>query len=120
MSVELTHKVNESLSTNIFPDAWSLGSITPIPKEGDLMDLGNWRPITIVLLHSKLLRRAVHYQMLSHLNSHDLFLPKQHGFRKGQRTSTAIMIYLGNLLIIIIMGTTRAAFLRTTKKPLRH
>ena len=35
LSVELTHIINESIRTSTFPDAWAVGTITPIPKEGD-------------------------------------------------------------------------------------
>ena len=89
--VELTHILNESIRTCTFPDAWSLGMITPIPKEGDSLDAGNWRPITLLPVLGKLLDRAVHYQITTHLNEYDLLMPNQHGFRKGKSTSTAII-----------------------------
>ena len=91
LSVELTHIINESLKTSVFPDAWAIGEITPIPKEGDPMDPGNWRPITILPLPSKLLEKAVHYQIISYLDNSDYLSAYQHGFRKGKSTSTAIM-----------------------------
>ena len=52
---------------------------------------GNWRPITILPLPSKLLEKAVHYQIISHLNDRDYLSQNQHGFRKGKSTSTAIL-----------------------------
>ena len=52
---ELTHLFNESITTGIFQTVWATGYITPITKEGDLMDPGNWRPITMLPLPSKLL-----------------------------------------------------------------
>ena len=33
--VELIHIINEAIPTSTFPDAWEIGSMTPIPKEGD-------------------------------------------------------------------------------------
>ena len=35
-----------SLETGIVPKSWTKGTITVIPKDGDLTDPGNWRPIT--------------------------------------------------------------------------
>ena len=55
------------------------------------MDPGNWRPITILPLPSKLLEKAVHYQIISYLDNSDYLSAYQHGFRKGKSTSTAIM-----------------------------
>ena len=89
--VELTHILNESVMTSKFPDAWAVGVITPIPKEGDPLEPGNWRPITILPIPSKLLERAIHYQIISHLNKYTLLQSNQHGFRKSKSTSTAII-----------------------------
>ena len=91
LSVELTHIINESIRTSTFPDAWVVGSITPIPKEGDSLDPGNWCPISILPLPSKLLERAIHYQIISHLDNNGYLSINQHGFRSGKSTSTAIL-----------------------------
>ena len=91
LSVELTHIINESIWTSTFPKAWAVGSITPIPKEGDCLDPGNWRPISILPLPSKLLERAIHYQIVSHLDNNGYLSINQHGFRAGKSTSTAIL-----------------------------
>ena len=89
--MELTHIINESIRTATFPDAWAVGSITPIPKEGDNLDPGNWRPISILPLPSKLLERAIHYQIISHLDNNGYLSLDQHEFRAGKSTSTAIL-----------------------------
>ena len=39
--VELTSILNVSLNTGIFPDAWKIGNITPIPKEGKVLEANN-------------------------------------------------------------------------------
>ena len=91
MTVELTHIINESIWTTIFPDAWAVGSITPIPKEGNSLDPGNWHPISILPLPSKLLERAVHFQISSYLDNSGLLSTHQHGFRPGKSTSMAIL-----------------------------
>ena len=63
----------------------------PIQKEGDPMDPGNRRPINILPLPSKLLEKAVHYRIISHIDVNDNLSPNQHRFRKGKSTSTAIL-----------------------------
>ena len=87
---ELTHIFNESLETGIFPDAWSIGYITPIPKEGDPLEAGNWRPISILPLPSKLLEQAVHHQVNTFLDNNHILDSRQQGFRPEYSTSTAI------------------------------
>ena len=90
LSVELTHIINESLDQAIFPDTWAIGTITPIPKGGDSHDPGNWRPITILPLPSKIMERAVHYQLINYFEENDYLHKNQHGFRKNCSTATAI------------------------------
>ena len=43
LNVELTRTrlFNESISQHVFPAKWAIGSITPIPKDGSLLDPGN-------------------------------------------------------------------------------
>ena len=82
LSVELTHIINESLDQSIFPDAWAVGTITPIPKGGDSHDPGNWRPITILPLPSKIMECAVHYQLLNFFEENGYLHKNQHGFQK--------------------------------------
>ena len=65
---------------------WRIGSITPIPKEGNPLEPGNWRPITLLPLPSKILEKAIHYQVSLFLNNNN----RQHGFRPTFSTSTAI------------------------------
>ena len=57
----------------------------------DSLDPGNWRPISILPLPSKLLERAIHYQIISHLDTNGYLSFNQHGFRTGKSTSTAIL-----------------------------
>ena len=80
---ELTHLFNESLNTGLFPKSWRIGNITPIPKEGNPLESGNWRPITLLPLPSKLLEN-------SFLTNNNILDERQHGFRLSFSTSTAI------------------------------
>ena len=47
LHVELIGTFNESLRSGVFPRDWIIRSITPITKEGDAMNLNNWRPVMI-------------------------------------------------------------------------
>ena len=46
-----------SISTGIFPPAWSLGTVLLLPKSGNLTDPGNWRPITQTSIFAKLFEK---------------------------------------------------------------
>ena len=45
---------SKSLSTGLIPSSWVEGTITLIPKDGDLTRPGNWRPITQTSIFAKL------------------------------------------------------------------
>ena len=46
LNFEVTYLLNESLRKGDFPDEWGHSFVTPIPKEGDHLEPGNWRPIS--------------------------------------------------------------------------
>ena len=95
---ELTHLFNESIQMGIFPESWSIGYITPIPKEGSPLEAGNWRPISILPLPSKLLEQAIHFQLSTFLENNYILDPRQHGFRPHFSTSTSIFKLVKDLI----------------------
>ena len=72
------------------PNEWKKGIITPIPKKPLSKNVVDYRPISVLPAPSKLIKRAVHNQIVYHLESYGLLDSRQHGFRKDHSTSTAI------------------------------
>ena len=56
-----------SMSTGIFPPAWNVATAKLLPKTGSLSNPGNWRPISMTNVYSKLLEKLVHKQMLKYV-----------------------------------------------------
>lgn len=54
------------------------------------MDAGNYRPISILPIVSKLLEKIVHQQLYAYLNKNDYLSPVQSGFRKSFSTQTSL------------------------------
>ena len=48
---------NTSIQTGIFPNIWSKGLVSLIPKPGDLSDPGNWRAITLTSVFQNYLKK---------------------------------------------------------------
>ena len=90
LNVELTHLLNESIIQESFPMKWAIGKITLIPKDGDPLDPGNWKPITILPLPSKIMERAIHFQLMNYFEENKYLHKNQNGFRKNCSTLTAI------------------------------
>ena len=116
LNVEFTHLRNESLSQGIFPLKWAIGNITPIPKEGSPLDPGNWRPITILPLPSKIMERAVHYQLVNYFEENSYFHNRQHGFREKHSTITAINQVLRHVYDAYDLGKSTSCSFTDYKK----
>ena len=55
--------------------------------------MDNYRPISVLPVASKILERIVHCQLYQYLNTHHLFSPYQHGFRKKHSTESATLTF---------------------------
>ena len=87
----LTHIINLSITTGIFPDEWKLARVSPIYKEGAKSDPNNYRPISVLPVISKLIEKIVCDQFYEYLIMYDLLADTQSGFRPGHSTQTALL-----------------------------
>ena len=87
-----------SIHSSTFPKLWKMGKITPLFKKGSTQDPGNYRPISILPVLSKLLEKHVAIHLLEFLNSHDLLHSQQSGFRAKHSCKTALHYMLNDWL----------------------
>jgi len=64
--------------------------VVPVQKKEGSFELNDFRPISINSVLSILNEKAFHKQIVEFLNSNDLISDKQHGFRDGRSTASAI------------------------------
>ena len=74
-----------------FPDPWKIARVSPIFKQGDPTDLGNYRPISVLPVFSKIFERIIQKRILSFLNKQGSILGTQYGFRRNHSTFMAVM-----------------------------
>ena len=86
----LRYVFNLSLQTGIFPDPLKIAEVTPSFKTGDLKEISNYRPISILLCFLKILERIMHNCLYSYLLNEKILYSKQFGFQKGLSTEHAI------------------------------
>ena len=94
----LTYIVNLSLQTGVFPAEWKVARVSPIYKAGDKSDVGNYRPVSILPVISKLLEKVVHDQLYQSLASRNILSEWQSGFRPGHSTAMAAT-YLSDTIL---------------------
>ena len=97
LNFEVAYLLNESLRLSEFPDSWGYSYVTPIPKDRDHLDPGNWRPISQMPIIGRLIEKAIHSQLRYFIDSTGLLHVNQHGFRTGKSTGSAIFNYVKNL-----------------------
>ena len=67
----VTYIFNLSISTGVFVDDWKDARVIPIYKEGDRRNLGNYRPISILPIVSKVFEKEIFKQFYKHLNDNN-------------------------------------------------
>ena len=90
MLPEVTWLYNLSLTATSFPDQWKRALVILIPKTGNLSNVQNYRPISLLPLPGKILEKLVHQQITTHLEENSLLAGSQHGFRKKHSTLHSI------------------------------
>ena len=86
----LTKLFNMSIATGCFPTDWKCARITPIFKASDPSLPKNYRPISILPVVSKLLKRHVHSLVFKHLLESCPISPLQWGFMPKRSTTSAL------------------------------
>lgn len=87
----ITHIINSSLLTGVFPSCWRKAYVIPLPKIASPTSLNHFRPISILPFLSKVLEAAAHKQVSKFIQYNNLLSQFQSGFRPGHSTSTALL-----------------------------
>ena len=85
---------NKCVDKSTYPSHFKLARVIPIHKNGDINDVDNYRPISILSSVSKVLERLLFKRITSFFVSFKLFNCNQFGFRQNHCTVDAI----GNLV----------------------
>ena len=86
LSVPYCFLFNESLSVGIVPSSYKEANVCPVPKAGDLSQVSNYRPISLLNSENKVLERLVFKYLFNHLRDNNLLSSLQSGFLPGDST----------------------------------
>ena len=95
---EFTHLCNVSIGQGVFPDAWKMATITPIPKIPHPKTCSDLRPISILPLPGRVLERILNSGITSHLERTGYLADEQNGFRANRSTAKSLAVLLDELL----------------------
>ena len=80
-----------SLEIGIVPNGLKSAIVKPLYKKSSRLDVGNYRPVSILPTISKILERAVYVQMEKHLKDNNILYEFQSGFRTSYSTDTCLI-----------------------------
>lgn len=93
MYIYLLYIYNMSLSSGYFPDALKHAHMIFIPKGNTSQyNIINYRPISLLDIHSKLLDKILNTRIQRFFLQHNYIDTRQHGFRRNRGTNTALAL----------------------------
>ena len=72
-----------SLETRNFPSNWKRGNIVPMYKKGNKDLINNYRPMSLLLIFSKIYEKCIYDTLYNNFEGNNLFSRSQSSFRKG-------------------------------------
>ena len=94
---QLTFIFNLAIEINIFPTEWKLATVVPLPKDGDLSQCTNYRPISLLPMPGKILEQIIHNRINSFCDDNNILSKNQGGFRKDHSTISTVASFLNTL-----------------------
>ena len=86
----LTHIFNQAVTLSSFPDEWKTARVIPLYKNGQRNLAGNYRPISVLPVISKIMEKILYDQLYNYFSKFNLLSDSQCGFRKFHSTATAL------------------------------
>ena len=89
---------NKSLEEGVFPISMKDADTVPLFKSKCRQDCNNYRPISLLITLSKILKKIVYMRTIAFLDKHNILFNSQYGFRKRHSCSDAIMEQISEIL----------------------
>ena len=83
--------INQSFTLGIVPNELKIAKIIPFYKSGDKNTLGNYRPVAILPLFSKIWEKLYYDRLMKFLDRHNILYTHQYGFRPKYSIDYAVM-----------------------------
>ena len=87
----LTLIFQASLNQGALPDIWKSALVVPIYKKGNKKDPGNYRPVSLTCICSKIMEHIIYSSLFDHLNHFQVLRDEQHGFRQHRSCETQLI-----------------------------
>ena len=92
-----TTLICQSFIEGTFPSIWKRARIRALWKGGDRSSLGNYRPISILPVITKVIERVVYDELSNHLKNNSILNDNQMGFRSNHSCVDAMAVLLNSI-----------------------
>ena len=86
------------INEGIFPEQLKVAKVSPVFKAGNIEKIGNYRPILVLPIFSKILERTMYNRTHQYSKENDMFLSKQFGFQVNNSTHHTILNMTDDIL----------------------
>lgn len=94
----LSHLINSSFISGIFPDKLKISKVKPLYKSDDRKNVSNYRPLSLLPIFSKIYERVMANQLTEFLENNKILDDEQHGFRAGKSVITASIDFIESVI----------------------
>ncbi len=102
LSHKLAHLLSDlfqsSLDQAILPTEWKNANIHGVFKSGKKEECKNYRPISLTSVVCKVWEHIVHSHMMKYLESNNILVDIQHGFRQKRSTEKQLLTTVQDIL----------------------
>ena len=98
LATPISDLCNLSINSEKCPDLWKVAKLKPLYKKGFLTQPCNYRPISLLPLISKVIKKVIHNQTSTFRNSKNLLYTYQSGFWKKHSTDFCLS-YLNDKIL---------------------
>ena len=85
------------LCTSIIDSNMKMALLYPIHKSGELTDISNYRPTSLLPIANKFIEKTLANQMISFVDENELLSPNQFEFRKGRSCEQAALKFINEI-----------------------
>jgi len=101
ISSPLTHMCNLMMSSGVHPERLKYAEIKPFYKQGNKMDITNYRPVSLLPSFSKIFEKLIYTRLLKHCDCNKVLAKEQFGFRTGSSTDLATFNLVNDILMAL-------------------
>ena len=102
----LTIIFNQSIQEGCFPTAMKTAKILPLHKGDSVLSVGNYRPISLLPIFSKIFERLIYNRLIEFITANNILTELQFGFQRNKSTEQAVASIISALNQDKILGNS--------------